>query len=224
MNQRFISLGPTCVAAEILRISDLRLVTYGFDWVRSGSIHLSQLMSYDINSFIETHVVVPNIRLTQIADPANSSVNTAELNKLSLVYGYEYFYAPHRKLLSANTISYHARTLSRIKDVICKSVLRKCFVLADYLNKDGAITLQQVEQSCSFVRGILDSYSCVKHDLVAIRITLLSENKFYFDVKNMNGFSLLSVGFPRRLDEPIYRDKVYSLIGKKLLTLSTFSG
>ena len=32
----FISLGPTCVAAEILKAGGLRTCTFGFDWLRSS--------------------------------------------------------------------------------------------------------------------------------------------------------------------------------------------
>ena len=34
----YMSLGPTCVSAEILKAGGLRTCTYGFDWFRSDFI------------------------------------------------------------------------------------------------------------------------------------------------------------------------------------------
>ena len=38
----YISWGPTCVPAEILKASKLRACTFGFDWFRSGSYFVEE--------------------------------------------------------------------------------------------------------------------------------------------------------------------------------------
>ena len=69
MKTIFVSLGPTCLAAEILKAGDMRSCTYGFDWVRSGSFFVKEFLNIPTSLFIEKYVKQPCIPLKQNEDP-----------------------------------------------------------------------------------------------------------------------------------------------------------
>ena len=79
----FISLGPTCLGAEILKAGRLRDCTYGFDWVRSGGYFIFKFFEMEHELFIDKYVVDPCVPLLQNENPALRADLTSIRNQLT---------------------------------------------------------------------------------------------------------------------------------------------
>ena len=102
----YISLGPTCVPAEILKAADMRSSTLGFDWFRSGDYFISEFFNSDVEEFIVQHVIKPSIALRQCQNPNMLINQTAELEVLKPNFGFNYLYNPHRSYAENTNLEY----------------------------------------------------------------------------------------------------------------------
>ena len=131
----FVSLGPTCIPAEILKAANLRRCSFGFDWSRSGYIHLKRFLGSSTDEFLETVVLNPNIPLCQPTTPDNTNMLTVEPAPIVPMYGFPYFYNPHRDLYDPSTVTYFRRAFQRMRTVIDDLTVHKVYILSDYTNK-----------------------------------------------------------------------------------------
>ena len=115
MIKKFISFGPNCLAADILKQSGLREATYGFDWFRSGSWHHREVLLNPLEDFLSAYVYRPSIPLYQPQDPLKNKNRTIELKARKLVYGYETLYNPHRHLYRQENHDYFKHCFVRLK-------------------------------------------------------------------------------------------------------------
>lgn len=168
----FISLGPTCVPAEILKAGGLRTCTYGFDWFRSGGIYVKHFLETDIDTFLKFHVYNPSILLEQCNNPETIKNNTTELQRADPIYGYPYLYNPHRNLHSKATRDYFKRSFIRLKNAIQNESLKKEFILADYTNKLHASFLNSWERICEFLAKTICNAEVKNFSISIIRISL----------------------------------------------------
>lgn len=129
-----ISLGPTCFAAYVLKVFGLRSSSYPLDWARSGSTHLFDLVRMEPEEFYWAHIHTPSVQLEQRDNPEIAANNTAELVARHSIYGYPYFYNPHRK--TGRNRAYHIRTLERWLGAL-EGTDRISFIVADHVARDG---------------------------------------------------------------------------------------
>lgn len=130
----FISLGPTCIAASILRFAQLRSCSYPLDWAQSGFLTLEELLTREPVEFYLRNILTPSIHYDQeivkgstyhrIVDPLQRNY-----------YGFPYFYNPHRSITDDNR-DYFMRCISRFKKAIAEPGMIY-FVLADYPDQPG---------------------------------------------------------------------------------------
>ncbi len=213
----FISLGPTCVPAEILKACYLRTCTFGFDWCRSGSYHLQEFFRLGVNDFLLRHVYSPNIPLTQLDEPAHIATFTAEPTPAKPLYGFQYFLNPHRNIREPSTLEYHQRAFGRLAKVVYSKGVRKVFLLADYMNKRGSTFLLCPIEISEFVTKELHSAGVQNYSLKLIRFCLDDTDKHPILIQ-MNSIHPLSrlytVKLDPVLDDPDIRKHMYRLVGK----------
>ena len=217
----YISLGPTCVPAEILKSSNLRRFSYGFDWCRSGSYFFSQFFKYSLEIFLEKYVNQPVIPLYQITPPELLNNNTSEVNQIQQVYGFPYIYFPHRNYLKQDTIDYFYRSFQRLKISTSNKSIRKYFLIADYANKEGAKTIPSIEMSVKFIHDILASSNVDNYEVCGVKICLMDKkiSKIEFDKAYIDGHSNLTsfkINAPRSIDDESVRNSFYRKIAKIL--------
>ena len=215
----FVSLGPTCVPAEILKACNLRTCTFGFDWSRSGSFHLNEFLRLPLREFLANHVFNPNIPLVQQNIPCKSSLNTSELAPIIPVYGYNYFFNPHRDISNPATREYHTRSFERLQRILyCKEVA-KIFVIADYTNKQNANFLDSHLGISEHLKNLFVQAGINNYIINQIRITLLEGNSRHFgvDTQGINTKSYLHRIYAHKLlDEPELRGHMYRLLGNRI--------
>ncbi|WP_115071185.1 DUF1796 family putative cysteine peptidase [Synechococcus sp. UW179B] len=214
----FVSLGPTCVPAEILKASGLRTCSFGFDWARSGSVHLQNFMSMELSSFLDCNVFRPCIELQQWLSPTDSSVNTGDVRPRTIKYGFQYYYNPHRDLRLKKTHEYLRRSFSRLGSVMTDKSCEKVFVLSDYINKQHCEFLDKKDIS-EFLEETLDPV-IGDYSIVIIRIRLINDISYrdMMVTKDRKGdrIQLFTVELPQSSDEESVRSHTYRLIGKKV--------
>ena len=88
----YLSLGPTCIAAAILKAGNLRRHTYIFDWFKSGSIHYEEFLELSAEEFTNKHIVNPHLALEQETGPNKENNNTGTLKAKQTVYGTSYMH------------------------------------------------------------------------------------------------------------------------------------
>lgn len=216
----FISLGPTCVAAEILKASGLRTCTFGFDWCRSGSKHLKDFLELPLDDFLHRHVYNPNIPLTQASDPRELSTLTSEPVPLIPLYGYQYILNPHRDIREPSTLQYHKRTFGRLKRVLSLEEVRKVFVVADYADKQGARHLDNVEEIERHINDAIMHVSIKNFSLEIIRIHFFSSTSsaMLTEIHPLSRAATLNkIYLHEALDLVGFRHKMYNQIGRKVL-------
>lgn len=205
--------------AEILKAGNLRTCSFGFDWSRSGSFHLSEFLRLPLLDFLVRHVYHPNIPLYQSADPTNLVSQTSEPAPLKPVYGYNYFLNPHRNITSNETQNYHYRCFDRLRTVLSANEVNKVFVLADYHNKPYSEFLHEPTLILYYLDELLTEQSIHNYQLCLIKIRLNDDVNGMFNLNThfiSNNIRFHSLSMSRCLDEPIVRVHAYRLIADRI--------
>jgi len=168
----YISLGPTCLPSEILKATGLRRCTYGFDWFRSGYIHLSFLLENPLDQFLLQHVNSPNIPLEQICDPTILPSKTSEVRHMSNMYGFPYLYNPHRNLQLSSTRDYFYRCFYRLRTILFDDNIYKLFFLADYVNKPYSTYLHSPPEIFDALTELLRANGVQNFKITILRLLL----------------------------------------------------
>jgi hypothetical protein len=124
------------MSASILKAADLRRFSLPLDWARSGGAILPEILRLEPEIFYQRHIASPNIRLVQAENPSDSNSHTAELSPASNLYGYPYYYNPHRRLDHKDK-GYYLRCLERFKFVLEARGTFKHFLLSDLPHRTG---------------------------------------------------------------------------------------
>jgi len=197
-----ISLGPTCLPAHILKTCGLRNASYPLDWAHSGSTHFSDLLKLEPVEFYWAHVHKPSIQFVQQDDPALRRDCTSLLKPRPSIYGYEYFYNPHRVL--GSNMGYHMRTICRFKDALSGGVERLSFLLADYVSKPGGIFFDNPLAQLRFIDESLQEACRSRFNIVMLRVAFLgrSQRVVSHKVERLSATaSVLSIALPQVLDD-----------------------
>lgn len=226
----FISLGPTCVPAEILKSSGLRSCTYGFDWFRSGGYFVEKLLATNLDDFLYYYVYNPSIQVRQPYSPSEVPLKTVELETINPVYGFPYLYNPHRSLYDNESKAYFARAFGRLKLILRNNNVYKDFLVADYVNKNGATFLTDDSHVLQFLKQLFCSYDITNFRVTLLRLRLsnhtnlppttksqmfsLSENMHTNSLQDSPSTRSLICDFSSCLDDENVRRLTYKLVGK----------
>lgn len=222
-NIRLISIGPTCVPAEILKSAGLRFCTYGFDWCRSGFIHLMKFIELPLEEFLLSYAFRPSIALEQICNPDLHPLRTSELKQVSQPYGFAYMYYPHRPLGTDETRDYIRRSFIRLAQALKSAESQNIMILADYTNKEYSTFLDNYQEISScirtlFARNSIDSQLCI------IRITLHADSFcIRHDIQYLQeGFcTCVNFAIPMEMDDESIRKYIYRYIGRLVSSIYT---
>jgi hypothetical protein len=216
----YVSLGPACISAEILKSSDLRTSTLGFDWCRSGAIHLSEFLLCSHETFMERHVYYPNIMLKPTARVVPGNLPTYEIDRLPNKYGFDYLFNPHRDLSLPTTREYLSRAFKRLREVIYNRDVFKILLLTDYINKPFHNFMPEPFLAADFIGDLLASHGITNTYLVVLRMELSSIKTQDLNIvvkRNSATHVILRAVYPEFLDDPQYRHYIYRIIGKRAL-------
>ena len=155
MDKVYLSFGPNCLSAEILRSCQLRERTYGFDWFRSGSWHHREFLRNSTDDFLKRYVLSPNVPMVQTERPEQKDSKTVELQPKQMIYGYNILYNPHRYIYERENIEYFRRSFQRLKLALAKHDLDKTVILSDYTNKPGNHVIKNIHTSTNYLTGHL---------------------------------------------------------------------
>ena len=175
---KFVSLGPFCLSASILEYAKLRDGSYPLDWAQSGYTTIKELLELDKEAFYYRNIYTPSIHFYQSRDGKNSRsdmfplISSAETN----LFGYPYFYNPHRKL-GIESKEYFMRTLRRWENSTSLG-LNVTFLLADYMNNPGNIFFDDAEKQLAALSGLLSSKLACRHRIILVRLRLDSKQAF----------------------------------------------
>jgi len=166
-----VSLGPSCLSAGVLKGGNLRRFSLPLDWAQSGGGVLEDLLRLSPEQFFYAHIYYPNIRLGQAHAPSDENKNTAPLVATSSVYGYPYYYNPHRSLPSQE--DYYLRCLKRFGMIItCHDTIHLRFLLADQADRLGECYLNDVFGIAKHVENALSVLPTSKtYDIRLCRIS-----------------------------------------------------
>ena len=156
--QQYISFGPSCISAEILKACNLRFCTFGFDWFRSGSFHHSLFFRMNLKDFLNFQVNNISIPLRQTENPEKLSNITSEYSELKQLYGYNVLYNPHRAY-NKNSFRYYKRAFERLALRLNKNkkeFKEPTLLMADYLNKNHYIYFNDTGKAAAYLR-----YNCL---------------------------------------------------------------
>lgn len=217
-----ISLGPTCVPAEILKASGLRTCTFGFDWFRSSSYFVEEFFAISLSAFLDKYVTNPCIPLRQIlpSSPQDRRFHTIEPTAISPIYGYTYLYNPHRVLYDPQTASYYKRSYGRMRQAISDASAFKRYIVADYINKGHASHLNREEdiihwfKNLSIIHGLTGEFYILRICLTQSRTYAVDRVKIYEDLSIT--IYLCNITYWAELDKEDVRSHVYQKIGKSL--------
>ena len=220
MKTAYISLGPTCVPAEILKASGLRTCTFGFDWLRSGSFYIEEFMRMELHCFVERYVANPCIPLRQCISTAinHAHPHTIEPSVIRPLFGYNYLYNPHKDLNDPLTVPYMKRAFSRLKNVIQDKSIIKRYIITDYTNKHHASHISSIPQVVNWFKALCTDNG-LTGELYIVRITL-EPNKIYQIEKNkesdLSGMKIysISVKYWQDLDNKECRTSAYRKLGR----------
>mgnify|MGYP006283063061 CR=1 FL=1 len=217
-----ISLGPTCVPAEILKASGLRTCTFGFDWFRSGSFFVEEFLNISLPCFLDKYVINPCIPLRQMLPSVleSSASHTMEPSVINPIYGYTYLYNPHRVLDDPRTAAYYKRSFDRLRRAIYDSSTFKRYFVADYVNKEHAIHLDSENEIIDWFKR-LSLLHGLSGELYILRVSL-SQSKIYqvervqrFDDPGMSIY-ICNVTYWEELDKEETRFCVYKKLGRDI--------
>ena len=158
IKQKYISFGPSCLAAEILKACNMRFCTLGFDWFRSGSYHHSMFFRQKLNNFLKYQVYNLSAPLRQIIDPNKTPSKTSEIKRIEQLYGYDVLYNPHRKY-DHQSFQYFKRAFQRLDHRLnsnSKEFSQPTLLMADYINKQHYIYFENTEKAAAYLR-----YNCL---------------------------------------------------------------
>ena len=199
MNKTFVSLGPFCLSAAILEAAHLRNGSYPLDWAQSGYSTIRELVTLSIEAFYYRNIYTPSIHYYQ-SDSCNSSPTDMfplESSIKSNLFGYPYFYNPHRKL-GLESKDYFFRTLRRWK-AATSSPSEVTFLLADYSNNPGSIFFHHPYSPLNSLSELLSSLVC-NHKIVLLRLNIFETNHF-IKLDNVlclsEKISIISINYPR---------------------------
>lgn len=216
----FVSLGPNCVPAELLRTGSLRTCTFGFDWLRSGFHHIYDFINMPLEDFIKIHVERPNIPLFQISNPNDNLTRTAEVEMIKPLCGYPYLYSPHRAYSDQTTHEYLRRCFKRLKHVLYNNKIYKVFILADYTNKEYANHLDSYDEIIEALSTLMipvvgiESF-CIS--LIRIRLVTNQVGLSEFKVINLGSPGKIILEMPDILDAENLRHHTYKSIARSIL-------
>lgn len=228
----YVSLGPTCLPAEILKAGKLRSCTFGFDWFRSGEYFISKfLSSSDSSRFVDNYVLNPHIPLVQTTCPDTFNSHTAEIAKAPTLYGFDYLYNPHRPLYELDTSAYFYRAFERLNSFIREPTALKHFLIADYTNKAHHTFFHDPIHVMKSLRMLLESSLITTFDITLLRLELADDRRC-FGVGSTHEFinviepfssyhrlsdRFLTISISSALhDNPEYRTRLYKLLAKRL--------
>lgn len=218
MKNTFISLGPSCIGAEILQAAGLRRHTYIFDWCRSGLIHYKEFLKCDPNEFVTDFIENPHISLEQAEKPSEKNNNTGHLKEKGNGYGYDYMHSPHRDLNNAETINYFRRAAKRTKQALENNTIIKTLIVCDYTNKRHYSYLDRTEEILREIVDVTDRAGIQNYRIVAIRITLTENQERIIPRKiackslSDEKIKVFSVEVPANMDNEDKRNKTYRII------------
>ena len=129
----YISLGPACFTASLLKFADFRRYSLPFDWARTGSFHWEDSFNLTPDEFYTHNVLTPNHRMVQVGDPRTSEIQMSELAYKVPTFGYPYFFNPHKKI--GHDKDYIIRCLKRLKQIYQSSDVLIKFVLSKHKDK-----------------------------------------------------------------------------------------
>lgn len=156
--QRYISFGPSCLSAEVLKACSLRYCTFGFDWFRSGSYHHLKFFNLELGEFLRNYVYSISFPLRQESDPSQLSNKTSEYKELKQIYGYNVLYNPHRNYCK-ETYSYFERSFMRLRYRLegkFEGFEAPTLVMTDYLNKKHYRYFDDSDMAAAYLR-----YNCL---------------------------------------------------------------
>jgi hypothetical protein len=231
-SEGYVSLGPTCLPAEILKAGELRSCTFGFDWFRSGEYFIRKfLSSSDSFRFVDDCVLNPHIPLVQTANPDVFNSHTAEIAKAPTLYGFDYLYNPHRPLYDLDTHAYFYRAFQRLSSFIREPTALKHFFIADYTNKPHHTFFHDPNHVMKSMRMLLESSSISTFDITLLRLEL-TDDRCCFNVDSTHGIvnvtepfyncpklsdRLVTLSVSASLhDNPEYRTRMYKSVAKRL--------
>jgi hypothetical protein len=171
LNHAYVSLGPTCLSAELLKAAGFRSCTYGFDWFRSGSHHLKDFLELDLEHFLVKHVYSPNIPLMQNDDPNDLINNTAELAPFEPLYGYQYLYCPHRSYKNSSNLEYFGRAFDRLKVFISNPGNFASFLLSDFPHSTYGSFLDETSLISGHLEHLLSLHCKCQFSLTFVRMS-----------------------------------------------------
>jgi hypothetical protein len=151
-SQSYISFGPSCLSAEILRACQLRKATFGFDWFRSGSYSHSLFLKYDVDQFVNHCVIRPSLPLRQDSCVSHTNSFTSGLARRNPLYGYDVLFNPHRDYIPS-TFAYFRRSFTRLNLRLACSHMSEppVIILADYINKPHYNHIPDTEEAALFL-------------------------------------------------------------------------
>jgi len=218
MKNTFISLGPSCIGAEILKAAGLRRHTYIFDWCRSGLIHYEEFLRYSPGEFVTRFVANPHISLEQAEEPSEMNKNTGHLKRKSNICGYDYIYSPHRDLNKDETIHYFIRAAKRTKQALRNNAIAKILLVCDYTNKRDYSYLGRTEEILREIANITDREGIRNYRIVAIRITLtehqqrIKVSKVAYESLSDVKMEVFGIEVPIEMDTIDKRQETYRII------------
>ncbi len=229
MKSTFISFGPNCLPAEILKSADLRHCTYGFDWFRSSSFYIEQFLSIDVDLFLEKYVYEISLPLCQTEAPSKLNSFTSEPNHVDPLFGYSFLYNPHRDYSLQDTFSYFSRSFHRLATTIKDPFVHKVILLVDYVNKPHYSFLENPRRIYSWLVSRLVASGIENYRILIVRINLCYQNRL-IPISNPVNVDLLGqdTGHPSFLvlhhfssscDQQELRNHMYRNIGKTLSTM-----
>lgn len=198
----FVSFGPCCLGAELLKALDVRVCTYGFDWCRSGALEHKDFLRLGAEKFFEKHVKSPIVRLKQISSPYLSPTKTTELDQVKPLYGYQYTYNPHRDLNLNKDLDYLRRCFLRLDTRISEG-LKNPFVvlLSDYTNKKGYIHFNNPQQSAEYLSGCFCCFRNIRPYIRVIRYTVCDAiNNESVNILSTSTGDSIEVSIPQTVD------------------------
>ena len=228
-NKEFISLGPSCIPAEILKTTGLRSCTYGFDWFRSGGYFVQKYLELPTEEFLSRYVYQPCVPMIQPIRPTAEVDSTVEAISINPIYGFNYLYNPHRDYLKDSTKEYFKRAFYRLKKTLENKQIQKNFILADYINKEGYTFLNKYETIIQFLSDVIlksNLKSIEESEIFILRIQLAEEDDRQLQIKksvyeptekNLSiKANIFEISYPNYLDDIDIRNLTYRIIGNRI--------
>ena len=224
LTQKFISFGPSCIAAEILKACNMREKTYGFDWFRSGNIHHRLFFKLENESFVSNIVMRPSIYFKQEGRLADTKNRTIELKQHKIIYGYDILYSPHREY-NKEAENYFRRAFNRI-DMRMKcneKISEPILLMADYMNKKYYTYFKCPFKSAKYLMyNALLKYGYMPK-VVVIRFVIVGEDtwaKANIEIEESNNIKVYKIPISDRVDECEKQRRIfYSSISEYLVNL-----